>query len=197
MKTPARSTYWGLQSDELDTWAYWGELFSPDECKHIIDIGNSYQKKSGVVGSKESEDAVYRDSKITWLGPEDDTYWIYERLTAAVNSLNKDLFKFNLSGFAETLQFTEYTAPAGHYDYHIDRAKGIITRKLSIVVQLTDPSEYEGGDLEILEGKDPQSLPREQGMLLLFPSYAVHRVTPVTKGTRNSLVGWITGEQFK
>jgi PKHD-type hydroxylase len=122
----------------------------------------------------------------------------YQRLSAIVLSLNEQFFKFDLHGFGEDLQFTEYVAPSGKYNSHVDRAFGTAIRKLSIVVQLTDPDTYEGGDLELLPSiEKPVKPPRTRGTLIAFPSFQLHRVTPVTSGTRNSLVGWINGKQFK
>jgi PKHD-type hydroxylase len=69
-------------------------------------------------------------------------------------------------------------------------------RKLSRSLQLTDPSTYEGGTLEFLTGTRPQIAPRDRGALIAFPSFGVHRVAPVTAGTRKSLVIWVTGPQF-
>jgi PKHD-type hydroxylase len=102
-----------------------------------------------------------------------------------------------LFGFTEALQFTEYQAPDGHYAYHMDKVPHGTIRKLSIVVQLTDEDSYAGGDFEILDGTYPEKLPRTRGMLLMFPSYTMHKVNPVTDGIRNSLVGWISGNNFK
>ena len=99
----------------------------------------------------------------------------------------------------EGLQFTEYKSPGQHYDMHIDKLSGGVVRKLTFVLQLTDPDTYEGSDLEMIlgAGKDTFKTLRTRGTLILFPSYNLHRVTPITKGTRHSLVGWITGKPFK
>jgi len=70
-------------------------------------------------------------------------------------------------------------------------------RKISITVQLSDPDEYEGGDFEFLIGKEIIKLPRKKGCAIVFPSYFLHRVTPVTKGTRKSLVLWGSGQPFR
>ena len=72
-----------------------------------------------------------------------------------------------------------------------------VIRKLSLTIQLTDPSKYEGGDLEIFQSHEPLKMGKEQGMAILFPSYVLHGVIPVTKGERCSLVGWFTGDPFK
>jgi PKHD-type hydroxylase len=72
-----------------------------------------------------------------------------------------------------------------------------VSRKLSIVVQLTDPKDYKGGELQLFEGGDPIVITKQQGMVTLFPSYMLHQVTPVTKGMRHTLVAWIGGKNFK
>lgn len=64
-------------------------------------------------------------------------------------------------------------------------------------MQLSDEDDYVGGDLELMFGDEPQKMIRKRGTILCFPSYVLHRVTPVTEGTRYSLVAWITGPQFK
>jgi PKHD-type hydroxylase len=71
------------------------------------------------------------------------------------------------------------------------------SRKLSIVVQLTDPKEYKGGELQIFEGGEPVVVSKQQGMATFFPSYMLHQVTPVTKGMRHTLVMWVAGKNFK
>jgi PKHD-type hydroxylase len=95
------------------------------------------------------------------------------------------------------LQFTRYQAPGEHYEWHIDRGMQTGTRKLSLSLQLSDPDDYEGGDLEMWFGGEPTKASRERGMMTFFPSYVMHRVTPVTKGVRYSLVCWISGPPFK
>jgi PKHD-type hydroxylase len=117
-------------------------------------------------------------------------------LSAAAISINDNSHQYYLYGFAEHLQFAQYTAPGGKYDPHIDCIHNWLIRKLSVSVQLSDENSYEGGDLCINYGKDIV-MPRTQGMAIVFPSPAVHSVQPVTKGTRHSLVGWITGPRFK
>jgi PKHD-type hydroxylase len=138
----------------------------------------------------------YRNSKLCWLYSHDDLHWAFERITGIVVDLNQRFFNFDLFGLNEGLQFTNYKAPGGDYKKHIDRAVNFPVRKLSLSVQLTDPKKYEGGDL-ILHDSTNKAMKKEQGTLILFPSYILHEVTPVTKGERNSLVTWVTGKQFK
>lgn len=190
-KTPV----WPFEVDTLETWAYWHPTFTPEECKKIIDIGN---KKDFIKArTKKGVDTKIRESKISWLCASDDLDWAFKKITDIVMSLNKDFFKFDLYGFIEGFQFTHYQAPTGKYKKHVDRFKGSYVRKLSLSVQLSDPSSYEGGDFLLYDGEKPIILPKEQGKLIAFPSYTLHEVQPVTKGERYSLVAWITGPQFK
>ena len=68
---------------------------------------------------------------------------------------------------------------------------------MSLSIQLTDPKEYEGGDLCLYQEEKGDIMKKEQGTLILFPSYTLHEVKPITKGERNSLVSCVTGKQFK
>ena len=200
LKTAKNSSAWGLHADHVHPYAYWENAFTPEECDSIIAYGKSFSMFNGVIGKPNGEysvDTEIRDSKIVFIQPGDETSWIYRKLTDVVVSLNDQFFKFDLHGFNEGLQFTEYVAPCGKYDLHIDRAHNSVIRKLSIVVQLSDPENYEGGDFVIKMSSSDTPLNKNRGTLLAFPSYQLHGVTPITKGTRYSLVGWITGKPFK
>jgi PKHD-type hydroxylase len=191
---------WSFKRDQVETWAWAKKVFSPEECKKIIEIGNSLELKYGRVNgrnNKEEQINKVRKSLISWISPSPETSWIYFKLQEIVERLNSEFFKFHLTGINEALQFTKYEAPGGHYHTHFDKMLNGVIRKLSLTIQLTDPSKYEGGNLEIYSSDEPQIMEKEQGMAILFPSYVLHRVTPVTKGERCSLVGWFTGENFK
>ena len=113
---------------------------------------------------------------------------------------NRELWDFDLISAIELIQYTEYYASeGGHYDWHQDIGPGIPSqRKVSITVQLSEDNEYEGGDLEIWQGgKVVQSCQRGAGVVVVFPSYMMHRVTKVTKGTRRSFVLWLGGGHYK
>ena len=107
--------------------------------------------------------------------------------------MNRQHWGFELAG-SERLQFSAY-GPGEHYDWHIDLGAQhhFAQRKISISIQLNDPAEYDGGDLEVSIDSDNKLCARSKGAVILFPSYALHRVTPVTRGTRYSLVAWIVG----
>lgn len=187
-----------LKSDKVENYAYWTQAFTPEECRTIIDIAKSQKLEKAKVDLQLSERVEIRESNIVFLDTK-DMPWVFERLGFIVNDLNSQYFNFDLWGFAEGLQFTEYNAPGGKYDSHIDKMYDGLIRKLSVVVQLTDPSEYDDGELHLLYRgeRSPEIMSKQQGDLFAFPSYTLHKVTPVTRGTRHSLVGWITGKPFK
>jgi len=191
---------WSFKRDHVNTWAWAKNVFSPEECQKIIDIGNSLSPTNGRVQSEkniEVNNDTVRKSLISWISPRPDTNWIYIKLQNLVEHINDNFFKFHITGINEGLQFTKYESPGGHYHTHFDKMFEGVIRKLSLTIQLTDSSKYEGGNLEIYQSHEPLVMEKEQGMAVLFPSYVLHRVTPITKGERCSLVGWFTGDNFK
>jgi PKHD-type hydroxylase len=190
---------WGFYNDTVERWAYSDNVFSKEECEKIVEIGKSYSLKTALTieEMQTGNSSGIRDSNVAWLNPCGELDFVYRKLTDVVLSLNSSYFNFHLTGFTESLQFTEYKSPGGFYGHHVDKIYGGRLRKLSIVVQLSDEADYEGGDLEMLDNYKPEKLSRKQGTLLAFPSYTSHQVTPLTSGTRYSLVGWISGNQFK
>jgi PKHD-type hydroxylase len=191
-----QNTSWAFQVDPVHHYAYYDTVFSVDECKQVIEIGESlFSQKASVSGT--GVDSKIRNSKISWINPNEDTFWMFRKLTDAVTGLNNAYFGFDIFGFIEGFQFTKYEAPFGFYEAHMDSSPGIQIRKLSITLQLNSPDEYEGGGLCIWQGKEKVEMQKKQGHLTIFPSYMVHEVQPVTKGTRYSLVAWITGNPFR
>jgi len=189
-----KNSAWNFELDQVNLYAFWNNAFSKEECQTIINIAKN---KSLIKGKIRSGVKNVRDSKISWLYPVDDMDWVFRRVTDITLSLNERFFKFDLFGLNEGFQFTNYEAPFGKYGKHVDRGTNIPVRKLSISIQLTDPEEYEGGELYLYEDDKGILMDKSQGTLILFPSYVLHEVMPVTKGTRNSLVTWVTGKQFK
>ena len=114
---------------------------------------------------------------------------------------NKEMYNFDLNFMPEQIQYTEYYGTdKGHYDWHMDiGSQGFMpSRKLSVTVQLSGPDEYDGGDLQFWTGGQyPISGPRGKGNVVIFPSFLLHRVTPVIKGTRKSFVLWLGGGHYK
>ena len=184
---------WNFEVDQVNLYAFWSNAFSKEECQTIINIA----KNKGLTKGTTFTESDVRDSKISWLNPSDDLHWVYRRVTDITLNLNERFFKFDLFGLNEGFQFTNYEAPSGKYGKHVDRGMSTPVRKLSISIQLTDPEEYEGGELNLYDGDKETLMDKTQGTLIIFPSYVLHEVMPVTKGTRNSLVTWVTGKQFK
>ena len=184
---------WNFELDQVNLYAFWKEAFSKEECQKIINIA----KDKGLIKGNTMGKTNLRDSKISWLYPVDDMDWVFRRVTDIILNLNDRFFKFDLFGLNEGFQFTNYKAPSGKYGKHVDRSINIPVRKLSISIQLTNPEEYEGGELCLYNDDKEEIMDKSQGTLILFPSYVLHEVMPVTKGERNSLVTWVTGKQFK
>jgi len=188
---------WNFYLDTVNTYAYWEKVFTPEECKKIIKIAKDKGLIKAAINGKSKNTSKIRLSKVSWLYPDDNLDWAYRKITDVVLNLNERFFKFDIFGLNEGLQFTNYKAPSDKYGKHIDRSLNFLVRKLSLSIQLTDPKEYEGGELLLYESEKSTEMKKEQGTLILFPSYILHEVKPVTKGERNSLVAWVTGKQFK
>ena len=194
------ATSWGFQVDPVNPYAYGINYFTKDECEKIVDIASFQKLQQAKINSKtniQAEILKIRDSEVSWLYPNKDTEWVFRRLTDIVVDLNSQFFKFDIFGAMEGFQFTKYTAPTGHYGKHIDAVFNGQVRKLSFTLQLSESDDYEGGDLNLYIRDEPETMKRSQGSVSIFPSYVLHQVTPVTKGTRYALVSWITGKPFK
>ena len=183
--------YWfesGLTKEEL---IKFNDLILNLEYQDATIIGES-------VSGEKSLDV--RSSKIKWIPHSDDWNWLYNKFQDMIAEANDELWNFNIYDIVEEIQYTEYHASdMGHYDWHQDIGPGDASlRKISLTVQLTDSNLYEGGDLEIWQGGEVRDkTPRGSGIVIIFPSYMMHRVTPVTKGVRRSLVLWVGGEHYK
>lgn len=142
-----------------------------------------------------------RKTQISWLGQKPELLPIWGKLSRVVAEVNRRYFQFDLTGFYEPMQIGIYSADSnGHYDWHIDSSitDNTVPRKLSMALSLSDPSEFEGGEFQVLTSSiEPRTLETKRGRAWFFPSYTMHRVAPVTKGIRRSLVLWVGGPPFK
>lgn len=175
---------------------YWFEKgFSFEEVNEILELTKNYEFQQGTIISGNTGDI--RSSSIKWLAPDEKTSWIYDRLMGCIKEAN-NVWKFNLNSILDDIQYTEYRGGGGHYDWHIDIGPGPIShRKVSVIVQLSNDSEYTGGVLEISSGSNTQKVSTKKGAVIVFPSFLQHRVTPVSSGLRKSLVLWAGGEHYK
>lgn len=176
---------------------YYKGLFLPHEIDKII---NFWEKEKTIKATVTGEDKYNKDlrkSSVMFIENSKENDWIYNKLASLAINCNNERYWFDLLGFHQKLQLTRYSK-GDFFDWHLDFGKGEISaRKLSITVQLSDSNEYEGGDLQFMINKEIVTAPREKGTIVIFPSFIMHRVTPITKGKRQSIVGWVSGPPFK
>lgn len=177
--------------------ATWENGFTAEQLERIREIGDALPLSPASLGGDVLDDSIRR-SETGWMDLNADTGFIYDTLAFIARQLNGQFFDFDLFGMVEHLQYTVYRDNGGHYDWHLDRGvSSPAPRKLSMVLQLSDPDEYEGGDLQVYTSAEPTTVVKQKGLVAAFPSFVLHRVTPVTKGTRRSLVVWLAGPKFR
>ncbi len=179
--------------------ALWHGVFAPKELDAIEDYGDGLMPvRAEIAGRKDNTDHM-RITRIAWVERNPDTAWLYARLEEAVLEFNKEFYRYDLYGVVESLQYTVYDgAEGGHYNWHVDHGEhNQEPRKISLSLQLTDPAQYEGCNLILQAGDGPWVAERARGTLIAFPSYVLHRVTPIQSGTRKSLVIWVGGPPFR
>lgn len=180
-----------------DNYVFWEGGWSEGEVYQVRNLGE--QRLGQATIDQGTVDPTVRRSKVGWLKADKECTWIYDKLGYIARRLNGQYFQFDISGFVEDLQYTVYEGgEQGFYDWHIDAGTNTeAPRKLSMVVQLSEPDEYEGGDLELSWGSQPTVVKKQLGFTAVFPSYVLHRVTPVTRGVRRTLVVWLSGPKFR
>ncbi len=183
----------------LNNWYYAPEAFSTEDIDKIHKLAETIEFRKGVLNSGSNKHNSYRKSDVKWLHPEmEDIEWLYKKFTELIIKANDSIWQFDINKELKNIQYSVYQGDGGHYDWHMDLGGGIAAqRKISIVVQLSDSEEYEGGEFEIFVQKDVIEFPKKKGSVVLFPSYYMHRVSPVTGGERKSLVLWVTGAPFR
>jgi PKHD-type hydroxylase len=177
---------------------YWfnGGLTS-EEVDKIVEDAKEYPFVKALVVDEENTDK-FRKSNIKWLPFDSKWDWVIDKIMSQVVEANDTIWKFDLNSVIDNIQYTEYEGNGGHYDWHLDIGPGSIShRKISIVIQLSDPDEYVGGDLELMTGSDHTKIPRGKGNVVIFPSFLLHRVVPLISGNRKSLVLWVGGGHYK
>lgn len=177
------------------SWALFERALDSNSCDTLVEEFLQLQVQNGTTMGP-TEDG-FRKSKIRWVHDHPIQDYAY----SLVRNANINSFGVNVENFSEC-QFTEYDADyAGKYEWHHDVdwiGEKASDRKLSVVIQLTDPDEYEGGDFAFAEVQNPhRHQMRAKGTVLVFPSYLTHRVEEVTKGTRHSLVLWFYGPRWR
>ena len=177
-------------------------IFTPEQCRDIINAGRAEPKQNAEVGNKEGikggvVDTKTRTSHISWI-PFKKMQPMYKKIEQVMKATNGNHFGFDGMQITEMAQYTEYPE-GGLYEWHVDNdvicAHEPPVRKISMTCLLSPESEFEGGDLELMaEGKIAKL---KQGHAIFFASFIRHRVKPVTRGRRQSLVMWFGGTPFK
>lgn len=180
-------------------------MFTQEECEKIINISKDiYSVSASVGGTEESSEILknIRSAQIYHVQSTEENRWIYDKIAGIVSIVNNEYFKYSVFGITHDMQLLEYRSDeevVGHYDWHADAGTGEpATRKISLVVQLTNPKNYTGCNLVVNNYGTEITANREQGSVHLFPSYMVHKVTNIISGTRYALIVWIHGsEKFR
>lgn len=185
-----------FNKNDSTEYAWQDNVFSKEELDEVLSLGS---KISFVDASTRAEGVNYdrRKVNISWLENSSENYLVYTKMAQVSAFLNSVYFQFDLYGFYEDIQYSVYNE-GDHHAWHYDMpTNGLPPRKLTTIVMLSRPDEYEGGELEILGAGEPVKLEKVFGRVYVLPSYIYHRVTPVTKGVRKTLVGWVCGNRFK
>ena len=169
------------------------------ECDGLVaEVAQSQMKDAVLVRQSAAQDI--RRADVAWLDDIQAMGWVMDRMIRLVSDANRAAFGFDLTDFGESAQVARYGAERqGHFDWHSDIGAGqwAARRKLTVVVQLSDPDAYEGGKLEIWPSNAVIAAAATRGTATVFPSFVLHRVTPVTFGTRWSLTLWAHGPAFR
>lgn len=170
-------------------------LLSPEEIGRIREFGDALEQTSVKLYGESDKSQV--DARGSHFPLNAKTQWLYEKMEAAAQRLNQSDYHYDLIGFCENFYYLRYSA-GEHFNWHVDMgAETPAPRKLSLVLQLSDPAEYDGGDFDVMLATDFARANKALGSIIAFPSYKIHRVTPVTRGERRTLTMFASGPNFR
>jgi len=176
-------------------------LFTPEQCQMVIDAGRRQKPQKAQVGmGRKPEGGLDTKKRVTTIGwiPFKEMQPMYNQINEFIQKANRNHFGFEDIQITEQAQFTEYPE-GGFYDWHMDTDVNMQheppVRKISMTLLLSPENQFEGGDLELMAPGKRVKL--KQGHAIIFASFLNHRVAPVTRGVRQSLVMWFGGEPFK
>lgn len=198
-----------LHGNILLPYAYAQSVFNQQELAAILKMTSSMELKTGTIAQRENNNlstAVnekVRTSKTTFFSMDASNRWIFEKLDEVLLAMNQEYYQMDLWGYDE-IQYSEYREEdSGEYKWHMDTNVGAENpepsggiRKLSATLLLND--DFEGGEFQMNLSSENRATTVEMtaGTLILFPSIFLHRVSPVTKNVRKSLVLWLVGNKF-
>lgn len=189
---------------QMEDLVIWTGGFTDEECDLIVQTGELFEFRKASVGDDYGNtiDEDIRKTNITWIEPHDEHKWLFERMHTIVAKVNYDKFQLDLKKF-DGFQYSKYEA-GGHYKWHKDVSltpspEGFY-RKLSAVLMLSNPTDYEGGDFLLCATGNIENASKhrlKKGDVMFFYSTTPHKVEPVVSGTRLTLVTWCLGEKLK
>ena len=190
----------------LPTQIYWHDFFTAADIDRIIQECQSSELQSPTVSHNPNIDNEVRVSNVNFHNRNHQNSWIFDQINFGIEDMNSKFFHFDLYGY-DYFQYSEYHGDkSGKYNFHMDiftneeSYASPLTRKLSLVLLLSEPGvDFEGGEFQMNVGSEDklETLQMKKGTLIAFPSFMINRVTPVTKGTRRSIVIWVEGPKFK
>jgi predicted 2-oxoglutarate/Fe(II)-dependent dioxygenase YbiX len=172
-------------------------LLSDEDCDEMITVCREFPTVPSTTVGEELRPGR-RQADIRKLGVNSQTQWIFDSLGKVAAEATGAAYGLELSSITRAPQYLEYQPGRGQFDWHNDYSHGVAVapRKLTIIIQLSAATEYEGGRLQMF-GLETEELPTNRGTIIAFPSFLYHRVTPVTRGVRRALVGWVGGPRIR
>ncbi|WP_242909921.1 JmjC domain-containing protein [Actinomadura terrae] len=178
-------------------WMRLRERLTGAECDDLVAACHEFPLSAPTTVDEAGHPAHRRaDMRHVPHGPS--TAWAYQLIEDVADEAARTVYGFDLTGIKRAPQYVEYLPGNGHFHRHNDYSHDQLDspRKITVIVQLSDPADYEGGALQMF-GVETEELPRERGSVLVFPSMIDHRVTPVTRGMRRALVAWVAGPRLR
>ena len=161
------------------------DLFISEEIQHIIELGDALVLSEGKVKDDKVEHSI-RNSRIAWIHPSPSTWWLFDKAIMVF----KNARPFNS---LQSMQYTLYDSKGSHYQWHKDIGSSdpVAQSRVNVaIVQLSNPSDYKGGVLQIKHEDEIIDVMKTKGMVTTFPIQLEHKVTPVTSGVRKTLIMW-------
>jgi len=190
---PLASPYNDPNLNEHFTQIYSG--LTDEEIQRIRDIGDALETTNVKLYGRFDDRKVRATG--SHFGLNDETAWLYARMAKVAQQINAANYRYDLTGFHENFYYLTYRT-GGHFNWHVDiGGQTPAPRKLSLVLQLSDPSEYEGGDFNVMIADHYDTADKRKGLITAFPAFKIHRVTPVTKGVRRTLSMFLAGPNFR
>ena len=180
----------------------WPDAFRVQELDALVRLGDGLALEKAELSSGGAGYENLRSTQVAWVPRSPETENLYRRMEELVLQINARYFRFDLSGLA-MFQYALYGGlQGGHFDWHKDYGRDPADplqepRKLTISLQLSEASDYEGCDLQIRAGNQIDTAPRARGTLIAFPANVLHQVTAIRSGLRRSLVVWAVGPEFR